>query len=193
MKVINAHSINTPEHYNMLFGNRKFKVQRNGPLRAEALLKNFKGGKFIDLGCGLGPHTEMALKVDGAEVYAMDFSDKLIENLKLLYPNVHYAVGDVNKIPFDDNTFDYAVLGEVLEHMEDPRMTIKEVMRILKAGGMLAMSVPFGDNGSRSPKEHKWSYTIEDIQTLLSEVGKAEVSKLNQYGHGYIIGYVTKC
>jgi SAM-dependent methyltransferase len=49
---------------------------------------------------------------------------------------------DVSSLPFADESFDAAVLGEVLEHVEDDRRALAEVGRVLRPGGVLALSVP---------------------------------------------------
>ena len=48
----------------------------------------------------------------------------------------------MTSLPFEDESFDAAVLGEVLEHVEDDRGALREVARVLRPGGVLALSVP---------------------------------------------------
>jgi SAM-dependent methyltransferase len=45
-------------------------------------------------------------------------------------------------MPFDDNTFDYALCTQVLEHVRYPERVIKEICRVLKPGGILFLTVP---------------------------------------------------
>jgi SAM-dependent methyltransferase len=54
------------------------------------------------------------------------------------------AEADVTDLPFADGTFDAAVLGEVLEHVEHDRLALTEVARVLRPEGLLALSVPAG-------------------------------------------------
>jgi ubiquinone/menaquinone biosynthesis C-methylase UbiE len=192
MRILNANSINTPEHYNQLWTKKGLKPICTSMPRAEALLKHFKGGKFLDAGCGLGIHSDMASKVPNSDVYALDFSDRLIESLRYTYPHIKYTVGDVNHLPYNDSFFDYIILGEVLEHMDDPNITLKEMMRTLKPNGILAVSVPYKDRGSCSPNEHRWSFDEGDIHAMLSKLGKCEEIILTE-PRGYIIGHLTKC
>ena len=52
------------------------------------------------------------------------------------------AEASVTDLPFGDESFDGAVLGEVLEHVEDDRGALGELARVLRPGGVLAVSVP---------------------------------------------------
>ena len=46
------------------------------------------------------------------------------------------------EMPFRDNTFDAVLLTQVLEHVTEPQMVIKEIQRVLKPGGRLFLTVP---------------------------------------------------
>lgn len=186
-------NINTPEEYNRMFGNRKFGIDRKEPLRAKAMLAKFTGGKFLDVGCGVATHCELALKVEGAEVYGMDFADKLIESLKPQYPTVIYAVEDIRKMTYPDEMFDYISMGEVIEHLKDPAETLKEVIRILKKGGILAISTPHSTSGIRTaPNHHIWIFEVEELKGILEPFGEVEISVLEEEHRHYIIAYLTK-
>jgi glycosyltransferase involved in cell wall biosynthesis len=186
-------NINTPEHYNECFKNRNFEIDYNEPMRDNALLSRFHGGRFLDLGCGVSPHCKLAkLSTGSSEVVGMDFSDKLIEVLRGRFPNIMYLVGDVRDLKFENDYFDYIVLGEVLEHMEKPEEVLNGIVRVLKPKGILAMSCPNNDGGRFSCKEHIWSFTEKGIRELLSPHGTVETSILIENKHQFIIGYLTK-
>jgi len=100
----------------------------------------------------------------------------LIEELKTRFQEVEYKVGDANKLDSEDETVDYVVAGELLEHMENPEGLIKELMRVLKVGGTLAISTPLNEleRGSISD-EHLWSFHSTDIINLLSPYGEVSI------------------
>jgi SAM-dependent methyltransferase len=53
------------------------------------------------------------------------------------------VLGDVNKMPFQDNEFKAILCTEVLEHLHDPKKAIEEMKRILKPGGKLILTTRF--------------------------------------------------
>ncbi len=52
-------------------------------------------------------------------------------------------VSDASAIPLPENSCDIVILGEVLEHVPDPLLVLKETHRLLKSGGTLLITVPF--------------------------------------------------
>jgi len=193
MKRLKTLNINTPEHYNDIFSGRHFKIHKGisqVEVRADHLLRKFNGGKFLDIGCGLAVNSLRALEM-GAEVHAIDFSDKLIEHLSNEFTEINYSVQDARTLSYEDNYFDYAVMGEFLEHFDNPKEVISEAVRVLVPGGILAVSVPFNDRGKYSEREHIWSFEEGDINNLLSEFGEAETHVIPG-SKRYIIGYLKK-
>ena len=113
-------------------------------LRERLLLDLFRsadpGLRVLDAGAGQGTMTARLGRL-GFRVTSTDVSgaavDRLRENVS---GDVHQA--SVTNLPFDDASFDGAVLGEVLEHVEDDRAALAEVARVLRPGGVVALSVP---------------------------------------------------
>ncbi len=95
---------------------------------------------------------------------------------------------------FEDNYFDYLATAEVLEHMENPEDVLKEMVRVVKPGGMLAISVPNDDNGGYAIDWHIWSFNREGFKQLLSKYGTASVEWITENNHryGHLIGYLIK-
>ena len=52
------------------------------------------------------------------------------------------VTGDAGALPFEDGTFDRVLMSEVLEHLHDDRRALREALRVLRPGGVLAVSVP---------------------------------------------------
>jgi SAM-dependent methyltransferase len=113
-------------------------------LRERLLLDLFlsasPGRAVLDAGAGQGTMSTRLERL-GYEVSSTDVSEALVEILRarLSGPVEEASVAD---LPFHDESFDGAVLGEVLEHVEDDRGALAELARVLRPGGVLAASVP---------------------------------------------------
>jgi SAM-dependent methyltransferase len=98
------------------------------------------GLRVLDLGCRTGALTQHY--ADGNDVVGVDVDRDALElAAERLGIETHWA--DVEEsLPFDDETFDVVVAGELLEHLADPAATIAEARRVLLPGGRLVGSVP---------------------------------------------------
>ena len=110
-----------------------------------------KGSKILDLGCGEGRHCFGAYMYVDSEVFGFDMSYEDVSKAKINFKDFDessnkkscsFGVTDGRKLPFDDNSFDYVICSEVLEHIIDYELVIDEISRVLKSGGTFAASVP---------------------------------------------------
>lgn len=100
-----------------------------------------KGGKLLELGCGLG-HLLGLLQDDFACV-GIDIADYSIEQLKRNAPQVEGLVMSAEDLShFADREFDVVVALHLVEHLPDPAHTIREVDRILSSGGLFLFATP---------------------------------------------------
>lgn len=101
------------------------------------LMKEHAGGQLLDLGCANVPYYEV-YKDQVENIICIDWEDSLHKNKHLDYS------ADLNKkIPLDDGTADTVILTDVLEHISQPYVLMKEISRILSVGGKLILGVPF--------------------------------------------------
>lgn len=103
----------------------------------ETLHKYVHVGKILDVGAGKGGIAHALLEM-GYDVKAVDInpSDCIYPDVKVIQCNI------LKGLPFDDNSFDAITITEVIEHMEDPYLTVRELNRVLKSGGILLVTVP---------------------------------------------------
>ncbi len=111
------------------------------------------GHRVLDLGCGGGRHAFEAFR-RGADVVALDRSDRETKDVAGMFaamraesqaPAGSLAVAvtaDALGLPFADASFDRLIAAEVLEHVVDDRAAIAELVRVLRPGGRLAVTVP---------------------------------------------------
>jgi len=115
-------------------------------------LKLDSGNSVLDMGCGEGRHT-IGLFIDrkiNAFGFDLSLKDLNIARSRLndfpVKPNNKssciFGVSNINQMPFSDGAYDSVICSEVLEHVPSPEESIKELIRVLKPGGILALSVP---------------------------------------------------
>lgn len=97
---------------------------------------------ILDAGCGPGSITSsLAPLVPNGSIIGIDSSASSIEKARGtpdLPANCTFEVGDVTKIPFDDESFDIVNTSQVLVHIPDVMTALREFKRVLKPGGFLA-------------------------------------------------------
>ena len=97
--------------------------------------------RFLDIGCASGRHTNMAAEIV-KESYGVDISEEFIKKAKESGGKAKLMVADAAKLPFDDDYFDKILCGEVLEHVRNLEVVVKEMKRVLKKGGIAVVTVP---------------------------------------------------
>jgi SAM-dependent methyltransferase len=97
------------------------------------------GRRVLDLGCRSGALTRAYL--EGNDIVGVDVErEALAEAAKL---GIETHVADVEQgVPFDDESFDVVVAGELVEHVRDPDALVAEARRVLRGGGTFVGSVP---------------------------------------------------
>ena len=111
------------------------------------------GTRVIDVGCGQGRHSFEAFR-RGANVIAFDQNaadlndvDEILQAMEeqgevSASAKAEAVKGDALDLPFADGTFDCVIASEILEHVPEDDRAIAELVRVLKPGGALAITVP---------------------------------------------------
>jgi SAM-dependent methyltransferase len=98
----------------------------------------YKGKKVLEIGCGLGTMLSNWAK-NGSDCTGVDLNPTSIAQTKkrfnLLGLSADIRLEDANRLPFEDNSFDYVYSWGVLHHSPNLDISIKELMRVLKPGG----------------------------------------------------------
>lgn len=163
-----------------------------------------RGDKVLDLGCGFGRHAFEAAR-RGANVVALDAGRDEVEGVAATFAamleagelksgSLHTAAvqGDALHLPFPDGSFDRVICSEVLEHIPDDEGAMRELTRVLRAGGTMAITVPrFGpellnwalsDEYHNVPGGHIRIYRRSVLEGRLRSTGMRTTG--HHYAHG---------
>ncbi|MFL0799718.1 MAG: class I SAM-dependent methyltransferase [Agarilytica sp.] len=127
-------------------------------------------GKALDIGCGIGDMLRARKNTVG-----VDINDETVAYCKGL--GLEAQVMTMDKLPFEEASFDSAVLDNVLEHIENPKPLLAEVRRVLRPGGVFIVGVP-GARGYQVDPDHKVFYDAERLQATLAEAGFSSLTML---------------
>lgn len=99
------------------------------------------GQRILDLAAGTGA-SSVALARSGAEVTAGDFSPGMIAEGRRRHghvPNVTFVQADAMALPFADDSFDAVTISFGLRNVNDPRLALREMLRVTAPGGRLVV------------------------------------------------------
>jgi SAM-dependent methyltransferase len=99
--------------------------------------------RILDLGCAAGALTHFFAEA-GARVVGVDSEPRAIAKARSVFPDLEFVEADVARLPFADESFDKAVAGDLVEHLDDEAFTnmLREVHRVLVSGGTLSIYTP---------------------------------------------------
>lgn len=105
-----------------------------------------EGDRILDCGCGMGFYLKALTVLGEYALFGLDSDRKpLCFARKELKGQAALARGNILALPYADSSFDKAIMAEVVEHLRDDNQGAREVWRVLRPGGMLALSVPHRD------------------------------------------------
>ena len=98
------------------------------------------GVRLLDVGCGPGTITaDFAGRVAPGVVLGIDASAEIVAQAQRDHPGVSFAFGDVYRIDVPDASFDIVHAHQVLQHLADPVAALKEMRRVVRPGGIVAV------------------------------------------------------
>lgn len=112
------------------------------------MLKNIKGEKVLDIGCGTGRLVPL-LRDLGCEITGVDVSGKMLEKFSQKYPQLKAVKGDIESLPCKDEEFDVVICAFVIVHLYELEKAFEEVYRVLKPGGTVIIT---NINQRKAPK-----------------------------------------
>lgn len=130
-----------------------------------------KGSLILNLGSGSKIIREDVINVDSRP-----------------HPGVR-VIADVYKLPFEDNSVDAVIAESLLEHLKEPERAVKEILRVLKPGGILYIIVPFMLGFHSSPGDY-YRWTAHGLRELLRGFQEKELGIA--YGPTNTLTYVVR-
>ncbi|WP_420148568.1 class I SAM-dependent methyltransferase [Spirosoma sp.] len=126
-------------------------------------------GNVLEIGCGWGRGLELLTKA--ADHYTgIDKNQELIASLGKAYPDATFVAANIPPLKgLADNTFDYIVTFQVIEHIENDDLFIKEAYRVLKPGGKLLLTTV---NRTFSLTRNPWhvrEYYADGLKSLITK------------------------
>lgn len=148
-------------------------------------------GKVVDIGCGNSPFKHL-IKSEKAQYIGLD-----VEEAKYFdYANPEVIYFDGENLPFDDNSIDYFICTEVIEHIPDPTKLISEMQRVLKPTGKGIITLPWSARFHFAPYDYH-RYTPSMLKQLFGGFSKATISNrgtdINAIVSKLIVLYVGTC
>lgn len=139
-----------------------FCLARGGLWREMAGLLPGIRGAVLDVGCGRKPYRRLT----PAESYTgLDLDTP--DSRALGVADVFYPGGP---LPFPDASFDAVICSQVLEHVFEPEVFLREIGRVLRPGGRLVLTVPFAWDEHEQPRDYA-RYSSFGLRALLERTG----------------------
>ena len=161
------------------------------------------GERLLDLGCGAGRHAFEAAR-KGAKVVALDMDKSELSQVTAIFAAMAEAGeipdnasgtavnGDATSLPFPDGSFDKVIAAEVLEHLPADQKAMNEIARVLRPGGVAAVTVPawlpervcwrLSDDYHNTPGGHVRIFTRRELITKLERAGLSVTGQHRAHG-----------
>jgi ubiquinone/menaquinone biosynthesis C-methylase UbiE len=146
------------------------------------------GSRVLDVGCGTGRHvlelsqypaTFVGLDMEGEDLKRMRYLLAMALREGRVQGDVHMVEGDGKRLPFPDDSFENVICTETLEHVDNDEALLQDLIRVLKPGGILCISVPdeyserllwrLSPRYRTAPGGHVRIYRRKQIKGLLKE------------------------
>ena len=102
-------------------------------LLAKHVIQEIDRGKILEVGCGSGlVYKALKEETELLKYVGIDISHSMLKLAKDRFPDVRFELGNINKIKVKDNSFNVVICFEVLGHLKDIVVPIKELIRVTK-------------------------------------------------------------
>jgi SAM-dependent methyltransferase len=147
-------------------------------LKAYVLATKYVSGNLLEVGCGEGRGIDWLLpKIE--HYSAIDKIAPVVDQLQKRYPKGKFISGNIPPLSdYASDSFDCVVSFQVIEHIQDDRLFLKEIHRVLKPGGLALITTP---NRPMSLSRNPW-HIREYTPTELTHLAKQYFSHVEMKG-----------
>ena len=131
------------------------------------------GDRVLDACCGTGDLAVAASAAGAARVVGVDFSERMLERARRKAPLLEWVQADVLALPFEDGSFDAAVVGFGIRNVEDLERALRELRRVLAPGGRVGILEITTPRGLLAPFYRVWFDRIVPLLGRLLPGGAA--------------------
>ncbi len=145
--------------------------------------------RLLDVGCGTGFRSAWFAH-RGFEVTGLDASPEMLEQaMKKQIPHTHFLEGTAEAIPFEDASFNWVVSLTMLEFVENPRICLDEMLRVLRTDGFLLVGVLNKENRinkkrlqkRKPPFDHATFYTQKEVLEFFKPYGYPQIETVSYH------------
>ncbi len=139
-------------------------------LTAEAVVK--PGDRVLDACCGTG---DLAIEAErrGGKVVGVDFSARMLERARRKSGTIEWMQGDALELPFADADFDAVTVGFGVRNLDDLQAGLRELHRVLRPGGKIAVLEITRPRGLLRPFFRLWFDVLVPVAGKVLPGGKA--------------------
>jgi len=153
------------------------------------LMNPSKNKKLIDVACGTGDLGKLYLDFtkSSKKILCVDSNKKMIDQAKKKlknYNNIDWLIADAEKLPIENNIFDFYTISFGLRNTKDISKTIKEAFRVLKPGGRF-LCLEFS-----KVQNSNLNYFYKNYSKLIPSIGEFVVGEKAPYK--YLVASIDK-
>jgi 2-polyprenyl-3-methyl-5-hydroxy-6-metoxy-1,4-benzoquinol methylase len=132
--------------------------------------KTPKNGSVLEIGCGFGKTLNWIFeKNNSLDIVGSDLSKIAIDKAQIFYPHIKFICEDAETIKHDKQ-YDLIINSQTLEHVDNPKIIIKNMMKLSKKNGVIFITVPYpNSNLDRGVKLHHWTFYEKDFKDIMGQ------------------------